>query len=356
MNDHLEDTLRRELREVAGRVAVPPRPAQREPAVRRGGRTRPLLVAAAVMLIVGAIAALALYGGGRIPQPAQPPRTPTSVAVRPLTADPPTVPYSFGGRLYVGGTRVPGSWGGVKHAGGVWVGIGPDKNYWWGSGAEPRPLGSWALLSPDGNSLVGGTMVNDELWLSLIDTRTGDLVNELLVTEPDRFEIAGVTDDRRVIFANNGKDSLWLAAAGDETVGIPVTMPGQRVLESTSAGLIVEEESSEALHIATVDDSGVLTLHGIIPRELVMVFNRSGSWAAYGGHWGGDIPTIPHVTAESLDGNRKLKLQPPDGGQLIVMTWEDDDLLLAEMHTDGVATGLARCSIREERCLKLDIP
>lgn len=356
MNDHLEETLRRELREVAGRVAVPPRPALPEPTVRPGRPPRPLLVAAVVMLIVGAIAALALYGGGRVMLPAQPPKTTTSAAV-PLTADPPTVPYSFGGRLYVGGTRVPGSWGSVKHAGGAWVGIGPDKNYSWGSGAEPRPLGRWApLLSPDGNSLVVGTMVKDELWLSLIDTHTGDLVNELLVPEPDRFGIAGVTDDRRVIFANNGKDSLWLAAAGDETVGISVTMPGQRVLESTSAGLIVEEESSEALHIATVDDSGVLTLHGTIPRELVMVFNRSGSWTAYGGHWGGDLPTIPYVTAESLDGNRKVKLQPPDGGQLIVMTWEDDDLLLAEMYTDGMATGLARCSIREERCLKLDIP
>ena len=83
MNENLEDTLRRELREVADQLPVPPRPALRQAPARAVQRWRPLLVAAAVTLIVGMVAALAVYGAGRSMQPALPP-TPT---VRTTPAD-----------------------------------------------------------------------------------------------------------------------------------------------------------------------------------------------------------------------------------------------------------------------------
>lgn len=78
MNEQLEDVLRRELREVADQLPVPPRPALRQAPARSAQRwrQRPLLVAAAVTLIVGMVAALVVSGAGRSMQPALPP-TPT---------------------------------------------------------------------------------------------------------------------------------------------------------------------------------------------------------------------------------------------------------------------------------------
>ncbi len=77
MKENLEDDLRRELREVADRLQVPPRPALRQAPARSARSWRPLLVAAVVTLIVGMVAALAVYGAGRSMQPAVPP-TPTA--------------------------------------------------------------------------------------------------------------------------------------------------------------------------------------------------------------------------------------------------------------------------------------
>lgn len=361
MNDHLEDTLRRELREVADRLPVPPQPALPQTSSRSGRHWRPLLVAAVVTLIVGVVAAVAVYGGGRSMQPAEPP-TPTSGSVaspRPLTADAPTVPYRHGDRLMVGGSRVPGSWAIVTQAGGVWVGQQFDDTWWWGTGAEPHPIGGGLILlphlSPGGSRLAFATTEGGGR-LSLIDTRTGDLINDLWLPELNGFGVTAVTNDGRVILSNGGKELLWLAAAGDETVGLPVTVPGQSVLGSTSAGLIVRGDSGEAF-LATIADSGVLTRLSTLPSEQVVV-NPSGSWLAYGGSWGGESATIPYVTAQPLDGSRKLELRVPGPGELMAVTWEDDDLLLAEIHNEGEpdAAAKVRCSIREDRCLKLDIP
>ncbi|MFC7621614.1 hypothetical protein [Microlunatus sp. GCM10028923] len=77
MNETLDDVLRRELREVADRLTVPPRPALRQAPSRAARLRRPLLVAAAVTLIAGLVAVLAVYGAGRSMQPAFPP-TPTA--------------------------------------------------------------------------------------------------------------------------------------------------------------------------------------------------------------------------------------------------------------------------------------
>jgi hypothetical protein len=355
MNDHLEDTLRRELREVADRLSVPPQPALPETPARPVRHWRPLLVAAVVTLIVGAVAAVAVYGGGRSMQPAEPP-TPTSgsVAVRPLTADVPTVPFRFGDSLMVGGRPVSRGWANVKQAGGVWVGQRFDDTWWWGTGAEPQPIDDGVILqphlSPDGSRLAFATTERGGR-LSLIDTRTGDLINDLW-SELNGFGVTAVTNDGRVILSNGGKELLWLAATGDETVGRQVTVPGQSVLGSTSAGLIVQEDGGEVF-LGTIDDSGVITRLSTLPSDQVVV-NPSGSWLAYGGSWGGESTTIPYVTAQPLDGSRKLEFRTPGRGELLALTWESDDLLLAEIHIEGDQAAMARCSVREERCLRLD--
>jgi hypothetical protein len=99
MKENLEDVLRRELREVADRLPVPPRPALRQVPARSAPRWRPLLVAAAVGLIVGMVASLAVvYGAGRSMQPALPP-TPT-VGTTPPIPSVETTPYD-GFTLYL---------------------------------------------------------------------------------------------------------------------------------------------------------------------------------------------------------------------------------------------------------------
>ncbi|WP_152360316.1 YncE family protein [Microlunatus speluncae] len=354
MNDHLEDTLRRELREVADGLPVPPRPALRQSPARPGRHWRPLLVAAAVTLIVGVITALAVSGAGRSLQPALPP-TPTvgSVApVRPLSADAPTVPYLFDGRLYAGGSQVPGAWASVQQARGVWVAQRTDDTWWWGTGSEPHAIeGTVTLLphlSPDGTRLA----VSRGDRHALIDTRSGETVNELPI-DPAGFGVVAVTDDEQVFLSDGTNQLMWLGSDGRQVVDLDAASPGRSVLASTAAGVIVQD--GETFYLAHVSTTGVITRGQPVPSEQVAV-NSAGTWLAFGGSWGGESETIPYVSAQTLDRSRELKLQPPDQRELLTLTWEDDDLLLAELYTDGTPTGLARCSIREERCLKLDVP
>ncbi len=80
MGIELEETLSRELHEVADRLAVPPMPALPSPALSGGRRPRrrawdpPLLVAAATIVVLAVVGLLAVQEGGRDLQPAPSPR------------------------------------------------------------------------------------------------------------------------------------------------------------------------------------------------------------------------------------------------------------------------------------------
>ncbi|WP_026876871.1 hypothetical protein [Jiangella gansuensis] len=372
MNIDVEEILSRELREVASGLKVPVRPPMPQERHRTQHLWRPLLVAAAVIIIVaGAVAVVAPYGNDGGPRPATSPPVETPAeepAVRPLTADVPTVPFLFGGRLYVGGEQLPGTWGTMNRAGGAWAAQRLDETWWWGNGAGQNSISGTVILqprlSPDGILLAVGSSTREGGQVLLIDTRSGETVNTLQTTatgpgDPDPLGVVAVTNDMKVFLESNSRRLMWLAAEGDETVDLDATAPDQWVQGSTPAGLIVFDGTADgegdATYLAEVSDSGTPNRLRTLPGESVVV-NPSGTWLGHSGTWGGESQTIPEITALQFDGSRQLTLQPPDERELLAVTWEDDDLLLAELHTDGSPTGLARCSIREEACLVIDVP
>jgi hypothetical protein len=366
MNVDVEEILRREFREVASGLQVPVRPPMPQEPVRSQRLWRPLLVAAVTLIVVGAVAVVSSYRDGGRPQPATPPtERPT---VRPLTADAPTVPYVFDGRLYVAGEQLPGSWWTVNQAGGAWAAQRDDDTWWWGTGAEKHAISGTVILqpqlSPDGKLLAVGTTTQNGGQVLLIDTQSGETVNTLQTDatgpgDPNALGVVAVTKDTKVFLESDSQRLMWLAAEGDETVDLDTTAPDQWVRGSTTAGLIVfdgtKDGERDASYLAEASDSGTLSRLRTLPGEDIEI-NPSGTWLGYGGAWGGESQTIPEITAQTVDGSQQLTLQPPDNRQLLTMAWEDDDLLLAELHTDGSPTGLARCSIREDDCLVIDVP
>ncbi|MFW6695072.1 hypothetical protein [Streptomyces sp. MAR4 CNX-425] len=391
MNDDVEEVLGRELNEVASGLQVPARPPlpQEERVQTRGlfrwprlVGWRPVVVAAVTLAVVGAVSGVLSYldGGPRqtaVPPPTRSPSVPTDgpstptqkPPARPLTADAPTVPYLLEGRLFAGGEQVPGEWLTLRQAGDAWAAWSDDGTWSWGTGPEGNAIPGTVVLqprlSPDGGLLAVGTITPDGGRVLLIDTRSGETVDSLPFDaaepgDPNALGVVAVTGDRRV-FIEDGSDNgrLWLAGGGDRTVDLDSTAPGQQVRGSTAAGLIVFDETRDgrrdATYLAEASGTGALTRLRTLPSEEAAV-NPSGSWLAYGGSWGGESETISEITAQQVDGGRELTLAPADKRQLLPKTWEDDDLLLAELYTDGSPTGLARCSVREEACMVVDLP
>lgn len=371
MNVDIEEIISRELREVASGLDVPARPPVPQERHRVRHLWRPLLVAAAMIgVAAGGVTVLVTYGddGGAQQASSPPVETPGGdPAVRPLTADVPAVPFLFDGHLYVDGKQVSGTWSTVRQAGGTWVAERSDETWWWGTSAEhhavPGTVVSPPRLSPDGALLAVATTTQDGEQALLIDARSGETVNAVQTASTEQgdsipFTVVGVTNDMKVFLENDRRRLMWLAAEDDETVDLGGTAPDQWVRGNTSAGLIVFDGMSDgfddAVYLAEASESGALDRLRTLPSEGVVV-NPSGTWLAFGGTWGGEAETISEITAQQVDGSRQLALQPPDDRDLQAVTWEDDDLLLAELYTDGRPTGMARCSIREETCLVIDL-
>src|SRR6476659_7015888 len=151
----VEETLSRELREVADALPVPPMPELPEQAPRPPRHWQPLVVA-------GAFVALAGTRGGHDPQPA-PPAPSRTDSDRPIPTSAPTVPYVLDQKLYVDGTQVPGTWWSVQSGGVGWLALRADNTWWWGRGAEPTAIEAQLdmppVLSPDGKYV--GEVVDD---------------------------------------------------------------------------------------------------------------------------------------------------------------------------------------------------
>lgn len=374
MTVDIEETLSRELREVAEGVQVPTLPPvwQEAPRPLRQKRSRPLrswqplLAAAAVILVVaGTVAVVATHRDPGTIQPApQPSESRTS---RALTSNPPAVPYLLEGRLYVAGERLPGSWWTMEQAGGTWVAQRDDDTWWWGTDAEPRAIpGKVALLahlSPHGRLLaVASTHAGGQVLL--LDTRSGETVGTLPIDlsdprDPEALGVVAVTDTAQVFLSDGTEQLMWLRPDSEETVDLRATAPRQWIQRSTAAGMIVldgdKEDQGDAMYLADISAAGTLTRVRTLPGEDVVV-SPSGTWLARGGSWGGESPTDPSIRAQSLDGGQEVALDPPDDRELLASAWEDDDLLIATLFRDGDETGLARCSLRQERCVLIETP
>lgn len=368
----VEEILTRELRDVADNLTVPdlpPLPATAPPPPPRGWQ--PLLVAAVVVLIIGgAIAMIASYRSEGEPEPAPPPPTQgeSSPEVPQLfTTEPPSVPWLWQDELHVDGAVVPGSgwwpWTPV-HAGDAWLAQRGDLTWLWGTDAEPHTIEGGvklrARLSPDGRLLAAATTV-DGGTVVLIETATGSTLATLPIdmTDPrgDGPGVVAVTDDGLVFLSGDGQITLWRATEGGGTVDLGDTAPNQSVEAATPAGLVVHDQDrdgeSDAAYLAEPTAAGELERIRDLPTTEVVV-NPAGTWLAYGGSQGGESATDPQITAESVDGEQTVTLAALDDRTMFALAWETDDLLLAEL--DSPATGLARCSIREERCVEIETP
>jgi hypothetical protein len=183
---NVEQTLTDELAIVAAAADAPPPPpvdALVHAAERTRIRTSAKRIAATGLVaaaVVGAIVIGTHIGRPTTARPNGPADNPTSLP----TGSAPAVPYILGETLYVDGKAQPGTWIGVRTAGGntlalqsAGAGSTNTKGVLFRSGAmvETLPTGAEAMLSPHGTKLA---------WFEVSDS-TADLVVRDLTTDQE---------------------------------------------------------------------------------------------------------------------------------------------------------------------------
>jgi len=249
MTTELEKVLVRELHEVAGGLHVPPMPALPTEESRSGGvrRWQPLLVAAVVVLIVGALAVFLNQGGDGTPQPAPSPTPNPTPSITPtpdatIPAAPPSVPYVLDRKLYVDDTQVPGDWWSVESRGGAWLATQPDGSWWFGApGVDPGKIDAQLdqppVLSADGRYVAFVDLSGGQAHLTGFDTApSGEGFGAAPVDLPRAedgvaIRVRAVTDDGDVIVQGTRTSLMWRAVRDQQTVvDLNETAPGQVVL------------------------------------------------------------------------------------------------------------------------------
>jgi hypothetical protein len=349
---------------------------------------QPLLVAAAVVIVAGAVAVVAIPQVGQELEPAPPspsrtesepsPPSPSrteSVATIPMTA--PTVPYVLDQRLYVDGEQVPGTWWSVDGGDAGWLAQRTDYTWWWGRGTETNEISeSYDIapkISPNGRYVAyvaEASIENGRALVTGFDTRPG---GEGLGSVPvdlggpqygQPVYIRAVTNDAKVI-TQGANILLWLPLAGNGTVDLTETAPRQLIVGSTAAGLIVNDEAGGTEpaegepYLATISDDGELTRIGAVPPHDDVVVSPGAVWLAWtpAGTTGGEVTSIATLEAQTVDGTQQATLTAPDGWGFRVRAWvwEDDDYLVSPVVSDG-GERMARCSAQTARCVLIDTP
>lgn len=364
----IEETLGRELREVADGLHVPAMPRLPEEPPRPARRRAPLLAAAAVVLVAAGAVGVATLPDGRDTRPAQPspspsPSPPESVAPIPRSA--PTLPHVLDRKLYVDGEQVPWTWWTVRPAGDAWIAWREDFTWWWGRGAEVNELPNGEdvtpVLSPNGRYVAVVRAEGREGMLIVIDTETADTVGGTPLSIGAQkwgypAYVVAVLDDGRVLARRGDSHLLWVPGTGGRTVDLFDTAPGQVVLGASSAGLVVTDGDGGQPYLAEVSDAGELTRIGELPRHDDLVVSPGGTWVAWTpiGTTGGDVTSIPSLEVRGLDGTEPATLTAPDGWEFTLRTWvwEDDTHLVSTVwSTERRADRMARCSPRRGRCV-----
>jgi hypothetical protein len=371
MNVDVEEMLSRELHQVADDLQVPPPPPlpRSSPTQPTGVRRhwRPLLVAAAMVLVAGVLALLASHpGGDRGPQPAP---TPTPTAPTQTTADiptdPPKVPYLVNQQLYFDGQQVPGTWWQVDHGDAAWIAASEGYASWsFGRGARPETIeklvsGLAPVISPNGKYV--GT-ISTSSGQSTISGFTTDFAGEGFGGHPidlgdedagDPVQVRAVTDDGMVIVQGRDTSLLWLPLTTDSsTVDLSETAPGQLVVGNSPVGLIVTDGEDGPAYLATISATGEITKVAELPSKDALV-DPSGTWVAWpGADLGGEVTEIPALRAQTIDGNQPVTLKAPRGWAFKVgtWTWEDDDYLVSTV-VRGNQERMARCSPAAGACM-----
>ncbi len=373
----VEETLGRELREVADGLHIPAMPPLPQEPPRAQRHRLPLLVAAAVVLFVaGAVSVVATRGDKELgPAPSSPTRT-EPVVKTPTTA--PTVPYVLDQRLYVDGERVPGTWWSVQVGDAGWLALRTDNTWWWGQGPEPTAITGRLdvppVISPNGRYVAEVRSENGKDVVTGFDTRSGgEGLGDVPVDVGDpqggsAVTIRAVTNDGKVIAQGANTSLLWLPLAGNGTVDLTATAPGQVILGSTSAGLIVTDGAGGVIdgasgepYLAEISDAGELTRLGAIPAHDDVVVSPGAEWLAWTapGTTGGEVTSIPALEAQTVDGTQHATLTAPAGWGFSVRAWvwEDDDYLVSPVVGDGDGDGgerMTRCSVQLASCVLIN--
>lgn len=377
MNVDLEKTLARELREVAEGLHVPAVPPLPERAPRPARRRSMLMAAAAVVVITAGVGGVvATVPDGRDPQPVQPsPSFAPSASPSPdapverIPGHAPTVPYVADLKLHTDGTQVPGRWWAVRPAGETWIAWREDFFWWWGRGPTPQELPNGEdvtpALSPDGKYIAVVRPENGVSMLTVLDTETGENIGGTPVslgryTFDNAAYVLAVLDDGRVVVRRGATDLLWVPGAGNRTVDLSETAPGQMVVTATPAGLVVTDGDGGQPYLAELSDGGELTLIGELPEYDDLAVSPGAKWMAWtpGGTTGGEVTSVPSLEVQTLDGDQQGTLTAPAGWRFKVRTWvwEDDDHLVSTVwSTDVRRERMVRCSPQQARCVLIDL-
>ncbi len=371
----VEETLSRELREVADGLHIPAMPSldQAAPPRTKGHWQPPLVAAAVVAIVTGAVAVGAVTRDGKEREPERPSASQTAPVVT-IPTTPPSVPYVLDKRLYVDGERLPGTWWYVYVGDAGWLAGRPDGTWWWGRGPKPNEIPGYhaipPVISPNGRYIAEVHTENGEGVLTAIDTRAGgEGLGRLPVdirdgTDGTTVHIRAVTNDGKVIVQGSKTSLLWLPLAGNDTVDLTVTAPGQWILGDSPAGLIVtagvgDENDGQVgePYLAQISDAGELARIGPVPAHNDIVVSPGAEWLAWvtPGSLGGEVEAVGSLEVERVDGSQQSTLTPPDGWSFSVhaWVWEDDDHLVSVVIREGGERGerMARCSPQLARCV-----
>lgn len=367
----VEEMLTRELRGVADHVTVPPLPELPTAPPPARFAWQPVLVAAALVLVaLATVASLLRMDDGRSPQPAPRPTDvvtdgATEAAVTSVPTGPPAVPYVLDRVLHVADRTYPG-YDVVDGTTEGWLaGVSSTFSYSWGNTGRPRPLDPTEqppTLSPDGELLA---WVTTEGELNGLQTDPAGEGFGLGIQVPVRGDDGigtrvTVTDDGLVVASATGVSVLWRPFVDGKTVDLAETAPDQQVLESTPAGVVVQDDTagpSGSVYLADLTPDGTLTEIARLP-DLARL-EVTADWIAGFSldDVGGDTVVAGGIEVRRLEGGGEAVLTPPAGWQFADtrFAFEDDEFLVARV-TDGAQERMVRCSPALRECLLLDAP
>ncbi len=375
MNSGLEETLVRELHQVADATLVPPMPAlpvQDEQRPHQGRHWQPLVAAAAVVLLVGTLAWV-FDGRGETPTPSAPP-------ARTIPVSAPLVPYVVDQRLHVDGQQAPGSWWFVESAGDSWLGQRTDGSWWWGAaGLDPveidAELDQPPVLSPDGR------------FIALIDLSSGNAVLTGFETVPDgqgfgpapidlsganaseSLRVRAVTSEGDVIVQGRRTSLMWRAGSQDRqtVVDLSESAPSQQVVAATTAGLIVvdgmdSDPQTIEPRLVEISGEGRLQETGTLPTYDAIDINRAGTRLVRSpsGTLGGEVTATATLRAQTIGELDEITLTAPDGWGFSSGTWSwenDTTVLSVLLPLRGTRSPrLVRCEVTLARCRAFAAP
>ncbi len=367
MRADIEETLARELREVAEGLHVPPMPRFPEDSSRTRHR-RPLLAAAAVVAVIaGAAGVVATLPGGQdmeaprhspVRSAAPSPSSGRTGPAAPIPTSAPTLAHVVDGRLYVDDTEVPGTWWSVVPAGEAWIALRDDYTWWWGRGPQPNELPGGRdvtpRISPDGRYVAVVRAETGAGILTILDTGSGRDVSgtptDIGPVPRDAGALVVAVTDRPTVVVRSGSSYLtW-----SKTV-VSANSSEQMVFGSTPAGVVAGKVDGDARYLAEISETGRLTRVGDLPDHDDVTVSPDGTWLAWTpiGTTGGEVTSVPSLEVGTLDGEQSDTLTPPDGWQFKVRTWtwEDGTHLVSTVTDDRGTERMARCSPLPARCL-----